>query len=590
MLPRHLFWLLSFASATLFAQQQPVPLSQLQQQAEARQAEIERSQTPRGFQPSELVPPSTPATTTTDADRCLGIHTLHIDSQEAAFFRRHLAKSLPLLQLQGKRVGDSDLNIRQKDGKSACLSGGKIEQLANSTQNAIIDAGWITTRVVVLEQDLNRGELTLTILPGYAGQVGLAPESAGQRAPFFVSTVPVNTGEKLSLRDIEQGLENLRRLPSVQAEIDIAPSANEGRSDLRIRWQQSRWYRFNFSIDDSGSKATGKYLGTIGLAVDNPLRLSDSLNLNYSRNLIAGTKRTSLGGEHSGRGRTDNYSANYSVPLGYWRFDLGASRYYYDQAVAGQTRTYHYRGTSTQEQAGVARTLYRGARSKLDASVGLWQKTNKSYVDDAEITVQRRKQGGWQAGLEHTVYFDNASLYSQLQYKKGTGLFSSLPAPEAALGEGTARFGIWTADINWQKPFTLGKQTFTWNSRLHGQWTKDRLTPVDRISIGGRYNVRGFNGETTLSGDRGWYLRNDLQWRYLPQHSFYLALDGGSVTGPSARNLPGKHLIGSALGIKGQYDRHGRWSYDLFAGTPVRQPRGMNADCIITGFQFSYNN
>ena len=585
---RHSLWLLLFASSALFAQQQPVPLSQLQQQAEARQAELERKQAPLGFRPSDLSPQTPPAATVADPGRCLNIHTLHIDSQEAAFFRRYVAKSLPQLKLRGKRVGDSTLSIQQKSGKSACLSGANIEQLAKLTQNAIIDAGWITARVFVPEQDLNRGELTFTILPGYAGTVSLAPESAGQRAPFFASTVPVSTGEKLSLRDIEQGLENLRRLPSVQAEIDIAPGADEGRSDLRIRWQQSRWYRFNFSLDDSGSKATGKYLGTISLAVDNPLRLSDSLNLNYSRNLTPGQRRTSLSG-HSGRGRTDNYSANYSVPLGYWSFDLSASRYYYDQAVAGQTRTYHYRGTSTQEQAGVSRTLYRSARSKLDASVGLWQKTNKSYVDDAEITVQRRRQGGWQAGLEHTVYFDDASLYSQLQYKKGTGIFSSLPAPETALGEGTARFGIWSADINWQKNFTLGKQAFAWNSRLHGQWTANRLTPVDRMSIGGRYNVRGFNGEITLSGDRGWYLRNDLQWHFQPQHSLYLALDGGSVAGPSARNLPGKHLIGSALGIKGQHNWHGRWNYDLFVGTPVRQPQGMNADRFVTGFQFGYS-
>lgn len=304
--PRHTLWLLLFASAALCAQQQPVPLSQLQQQAEARQAELERKQAPLGFRPGDVTPQIQPAVTAADPGRCLNIHIVHIDSQEAAFFRRHLAKSLPQLNLRGKRVGDNTLSIQQKNGKTACLNGANIEQLARLTQNAIIDAGWITTRVFVPEQDLNRGELTFTILPGHAGQVSLAPESAGQRAPFFASTVPVSTGEKLSLRDIEQGLENLRRLPGVQTEIDIAPGAAPGRSDLRIRWQQSRWYRFNFTLDDSGSKATGKYLGTIGLAVDNPLRLSDSLNLNYSRNLIPGQRRTSLSG-HSGRGRTDNY-------------------------------------------------------------------------------------------------------------------------------------------------------------------------------------------------------------------------------------------------------------------------------------------
>ena len=102
--------------------------------------------------------------------------------------------------------------------------------------------------------------------------------------------------------------------------------------------------------------------------------------------------------------------------------------------------------------------------------------------------------------------------------------------------------------------------------------------------------MRGFNGEITLSGDSGWYLRNDLQWRYRPQHAIYLALDSGGVSGFSSRNLPGKHLVGGALGIKGQWDKHGQWHYDAFIGGPLHQPRGMNADKVITGFSIHYNH
>ena len=30
------------------------------------------------------------------------------------------------------------------------------------------------------------------------------------------------------------------------------------------------------------------------------------------------------------------------------------------------------------------------------------------------------------------------------------------------------------------------------------------------FSIGGRYTVRGFDGEASLMGERGWLLRNDI--------------------------------------------------------------------------------
>lgn len=585
---RYLFCFLLLGAISATAQQQPVSPAQLEQQAEARQTEINRFQAPRGFTPGERSSSTPPPHPDTAAQtRCLPIQRVVLDGERAARFSRYLKQALSRQALQPRPAGATQYTIGHAD-KAACLSAADIEHLSEAVQNAVIDAGLVTSRIVVADQDLNSGHLHLTILPGYAGDKILTADSAGKRTPSLRSTIPVRRGELLNLRDIEQGLENLRRLPTVEAGIDIVPGGQMGQSDLQVRWQQQRWWRFNFAVDDSGSKATGKYLGTLGLSLDNPLRLSDTLALNYSRNLLPGKKQRSQSG-HSGRGRSDNYAANYSMPLGYWTLELGANRYYYDQAVAGQTRTYHYQGTSTQEQANLSRTLYRNARHKVEASVGLWQKTNKSYVDDAEITVQRRRQGGWQAGITHTAYLGTGNLQSSLNYKKGTGAFSSLPAPEAAWGEGTSRFAIWTGDVNWQQPFTLGQQTFIWNSRLHGQWTDDRLTPVDRLSIGGRYNVRGYNGEITLSGDKGAYLRNDLQWRYRGQHGVYLALDGGHVSGPSTARLPGKTLLGGALGLKGRWDARGAWHYDFFIGTPLHHPDAMHPDNFVTGFSINYN-
>ena len=38
------------------------------------------------------------------------------------------------------------------------------------------------------------------------------------------------------------------------------------------------------------------------------------------------------------------------------------------------------------------------------------------------------------------------------------------------------------------------------------------LDAQDRFAIGGRYTVRGYDGEASLSAERGWLLRNDLSW------------------------------------------------------------------------------
>lgn len=314
--------------------------------------------------------------------------------------------------------------------------------------------------------------------------------------------------------------------------------------------------------------------------------MNDTLQVSYSHTLKPGVTLTDASGkQHSG---SDNYSVQYAVPIGYWHFDINASKYNYDQVVAGQTRNYRYTGESKQGSATLNYTLYRSQRLKTKLQYGLWQRSSRSYVNDVEVDVQRRRMGGWEAHLNQQIYFDQGSLNIDLGYKRGTGAFGSMKAPESYWDEGTERMKIWTSDIDWQRPFNLGNQSFSWRSRFHGQWPKTRLTSLNKISIGGRNTVRGYNGEVSLTAERGWYLRNDLSWYYKPQHRIYLGLDGGHVSGPSAQYLPGKTLIGSALGVSGRFDAKGAWFYDAFIGLPIKYPEGFPAKNTVAGFTFSY--
>lgn len=73
------------------------------------------------------------------------------------------------------------------------------------------------------------------------------------------------------------------------------------------------------------------------------------------------------------------------------------------------------------------------------------------------------------------------------------------------------------------------------------------------MAIAGRYTVRGFDGEALLSGERGLLWRNEIAWNVFSLgHELYLALDYGRVEGPGTRNLVGRQLAGSALGVRGR--------------------------------------
>ncbi|OWF72392.1 hemolysin transporter, partial [Yersinia frederiksenii] len=92
-----------------------------------------------------------------------------------------------------------------------CLGAKGINLLMSQIQNRLVDHGYVTTRVLAPQQDLNSGTLALQVVPGKIRRVELTPDS--DRYVTLFSAFPARPGHLLDLRDIEQGLENLQRLP-----------------------------------------------------------------------------------------------------------------------------------------------------------------------------------------------------------------------------------------------------------------------------------------------------------------------------------------------------------------------------------------
>ncbi len=460
-----------------------------------------------------------------------------------------------------------------------CLGTQGINVVLARVQNAIIAKGYVTTRILAAPQDLSSGELALTVIPGRIRDIRFAPD-AGPRGSYR-SALPARPGDVLNLRDIEQGLENFKRTPTADADFQIVPAegpgAGPGESDIVIRYRQAFPLRLTLSADDAGSKATGKYQGGVTLSADSPLALYDLFYLGYNHD---------LGGGDAGKRGARGYTAHYSVPYGYWLLGFTASDYRYHQSVAGINQTYIYSGESRNGEIKLSRLVHRDAVRKTTVSLLGWARTSKNYIDDVEIEIQRRRTGGWGAGLGHREFLGTAALDLGLGYRQGTGAFDSLPAPEEAFGEGTSRMRIVTADARFGVPFRLGAQSLRYGAALRAQWQRTPLVPQDRFAIGGRYTVRGFDGETLLSADRGWLIRNDLGLNLGGSGTeLYLGLDYGEVGGPSSRLLPGTRLAGAVVGWRGQFER---LNFDVFAGTPVSRPDGFRSPSTVLGFNLNW--
>lgn len=412
---------------------------------------------------------------------CFTIHHVMLEGQQA------LPHWLPLQKLADRAVGK-------------CLGARGINLLMSSLQNRMMSHGWTTTRVLAPAQDLKSGRLRLTILPGKIRHVAMTPDSS--RRFWLYSAFPAHDGDLLDLRDIEQGLENLQRLPTVQAEMEIVPADQPGESDIMISRRQRKFWRLGMSLDDSGTTATGRYQGGLTLSLDNPLALSDLFWVSLSHDLQPGHEKSN-----------QNLSTYWSVPVGWWSFSLTGSDYHYHQTVAGLTEDYRYGGKSQSLSAQLSRMLYRNDAQKTTLTYEVQTRTTRNYINDTEIEVQRRHVSSWKAGLQHHHYIGPATLDAGISYQSGTRWFGAQPAPEEPFGEGTALSRILRTEARLSLPFVLAGEGFRYDVAWQRQTSNTPLTPQDRFSVGGRWTVRGFDGERTLSADRGWTVRNDLSWR-----------------------------------------------------------------------------
>ncbi|MGP5070303.1 ShlB/FhaC/HecB family hemolysin secretion/activation protein [Psychrobacter faecalis] len=486
-------------------------------------------------------------------------------------------------------------------GKSSllgsCLSVNDINRLVTNVQNRIIEEGYVTTRVLVQNQNLKSGNLFLTLIPGRIDQITAVDIKAsrpiyvdsrlnsGGNPANFEPAMPMRSGDLLNVRDIEQALENFKRVPTADADFSIAPSSRmstPGYSDIAVKWQQDKRWRLSASVDDSGQESTGIYQGNVTFSLDNPTWHNDLLYLSYNHDLDGGNDKND---------RSWGYNVGYVLPIDNTQLILTHSGYNYDQTVAGANQDYVYSGESYNTEALVSHLVHRDNHSKTYLKAGGYAKQQNNYIDDTEIEVQRRRTAGYKAGIGYETIIGKTQWIGDVIYQRGTAAFNAISPPEALFNEGSARAGIIKTNIDVNQPIKLADKALNYHAAFKGQYATEALTPNERFSIGGRYSVRGFDGERSLSGDHGALLRQELS-AYLGDkpHAVYAGIDAGYVKLDNAAQddlLLGNHLVGGVVGVKG-YVTPIRTSYDLFAGYPLAQPDNFSDKEWVTGFSLGW--
>lgn len=524
-MPRPLFsaLLLSVCAPSVLAAEAPVPgqevlRQQQQQQRDLQQLQLEqrKRQLERGaFGPT----PATPAIPES------------INPDERCW------------PLSGTRIGgvtliDKDkLNARIKPLLAPCMGVGQINHLLATITALYVEKGYIASRPYLSSAPAAGQSLDILVDEGYIESIELADQSL----PVSLGgAFPGMLGKPLNLRDLEQGLDQLNRLRSLDLTADIAPGSQPGASKIILRSRtsgQSRW-ALGAGFDNLGSASTGRDRDTLSLTLDSPLELNDLLSLSASDTLNQG----------------DRYSRNaslyYAIPYGYWTFSTFASHAEYRAPFKLSTLTFHSTGITDQLSLRADRVLWRDQSHQLSANLQLAHKDVDSYLEKVRLGIQSPTLTVAEAGL-NLFWLDRAVWNLDVNYAQGlSGFGADDDADRQVKNLPKAQFRKYRAGLSQWRNGQLGAQAWQWQSQLNVQYSPDPLPAIEQLLGTDDSAVRGYR-VSSASGASGaiWRntlrlpLRTDLPVQLTPR----VGLDHGWIK--ADHGASGQRLSGASIGL-----------------------------------------
>lgn len=432
-----------------------------------------------------------------------------------------------------------------KPFEGRCLGVNEIQQLLADVTGYYIKLGYATARAYIPEQDLTSGTLKILIVEGVIKELKL--EDAGKHSINMNGAFPGVVGKTLNLRDFEQGLDQVNRLVSNNATLDIQPGEAPGESVVVIKNQPKFPLNASVTSDNYGSRGTGRIQGGATVTANNISGLNEMLSY---------TRRQSIPADRFNQNSESN-NVFFSIPYGYTTLSFGYSDSQYEsQVITGGGAVLALEGDSRNIYGKIDSNIWRSQTDKWNVSAMITQKTSSNFAAGQKLEVSSRTLSVLDLDTEYSMPLAGGSFSVTSGVALGTLMFGALNDMEdLSVSSPKAQFRKLKLGVNFTLPFEVIKHSATFSSSITGQYSFDTLYGSEQISIGGPYSVRGFYA-TSLANDHGYYLKNDLSFlqplgdvKGIPiKFKPYVGLDIGSVVGV-ADKTPNGTLIGSAVGF-----------------------------------------
>ncbi|WP_413794512.1 MULTISPECIES: ShlB/FhaC/HecB family hemolysin secretion/activation protein [unclassified Pseudomonas] len=380
-----------------------------------------------------------------------------------------------------------------------CLGVPQLNELLKVITDLYIEKGLVTSRAYLPQQDLSGGHLSVLVVEGrLEGLKGAENSKLSDRE--LAMAFPGQTGELVNLREIEQMVDQLNRLPSNQAKMELTPGQEVGGSEVRVTNEPKKPWRAGLSRSNDGQRSTGEQQWGSSFEWDSPLGLADQLMLRGGHDAMTDHQHTSR-----------NAMLYYNLPFGWWNVSYTYSQSEYRSQIPANGFNFKQTGDSQNHQLRVERVIHRDALSKTSLNTGLSYLRTQNFIEGSKLAESSNRISEAQFGINHGRRVGNAFVNLDLGLQQGIGAFDAQGDHDPGPGLPDARYRKYTATLSYLQPFKLWDESFSFSSLMTGQRSEDVLFSPQRMSLGGQSSIRGYKDQS-LSGDSGGYWRNDLRW------------------------------------------------------------------------------
>lgn len=384
-----------------------------------------------------------------------------------------------------------DVEAVVKPRQNTCIGSPAVQGLMQELTNQYLKLGHITTRVYIPKQDLKTGVLKLLVVEGHIEGIVFRQVFEGEPKPQLgpdtkgLTAFPAGQGALFNLRELEQGLDQINRLPSSKATVDLMPGKTPGGSIIVVTEQKQKRVRATVGADNSGSQSTGVTRLKAGVEFDEPLWLNESWAFN-----VVGTRNSNA------------VTGLFSIPYGSWTLSANGSYSENQQSLTSSTALFNQTASSSLK---LDNLIYRDATSKLRVSAALSTWWNNRIINASELTPQKR--GAVRFGVGNELHLPGSVVSVDLGFNFGAPWWFGTPdSPLAAASAPKAEFAKFDGTVYWLHSVpNVGRLVVT----ASGQLSSDILLSPDQIVIGGWETIRAYQG-ADAAGDLGAFVRSEL--------------------------------------------------------------------------------